>query len=60
MDGIRITTELRELDLGLIHRFLTEQSTWARGISRELVERSIANSLCFAGFLGKDQVAFAR
>jgi N-acetylglutamate synthase-like GNAT family acetyltransferase len=60
MDGIRITTEISELDIGLIHRFLTEQSTWARGISRELVERSIANSLCFAGILGKDQIAFAR
>jgi len=60
MDEIRITTKASELDTGLIHRFLSEQSSWAKGISRDLVERSIANSLCFAGFLGKDQIAFAR
>lgn len=60
MDEFRITTEASELDSGLVHRFLSEQSTWAKGISRQLVERSIANSLCFAGFLGKDQIAFAR
>ncbi|KQZ34239.1 GNAT family acetyltransferase [Duganella sp. Root1480D1] len=60
MDGIRITTDVSELDTGLVHRFLSEQSSWAKGISRDLVERSIANSLCFGGFLGRDQIAFAR
>lgn len=60
MDGFRISTEPGELNIGLVHRFLSEQSSWAKGISRELVERSIANSLCFAGFLGRDQIAFAR
>ncbi len=60
MDGFRITTEVGELDIGLVHRFLSEQSSWAKGISCDLVERSIANSLCFGGFLGKEQIAFAR
>jgi len=60
MDGFWITTEVSELDTGLVHRFLSEQSSWAKGISLDLVERSIANSLCFGGFLGKGQIAFAR
>lgn len=60
MDEFRITTDGCELDTELVHRFLSEKSSWAKGISRDLVERSIANSLCFAGFLGKDQIAFAR
>jgi len=60
MDEFRITTKASEFDTGLIHRFLSEQSSWAKGISRELVQRSIANSLCFAGFLGNEQIAFAR
>lgn len=57
---LRISTDPAELDIALIHRFLSEQSSWARGIPRELVERSIAHSLCFGGFLGDAQVAFAR
>ncbi len=60
MAELRITTDPSALDVALIHRFLSEESTWAKGISRELVERSLAGSLCFAGFLGQGQVAFAR
>jgi GNAT superfamily N-acetyltransferase len=60
MEKLRITTNTAELDIPLIHRFLAGESSWAKGISYSLVERSIGNSLCFAGFLGKDQIAFAR
>lgn len=60
MEELRISTDKAELDVALIHRFLSEESTWARDIPRELVERSIGHSLCFGGFLGADQVAFAR
>lgn len=48
------------LDVARIHRYLSEQSTWALGIPRETVERSIAHSLCFGGYVGGEQVAFAR
>lgn len=57
---LRISTDKAEFDLPLIHRFLSEGSTWARGIPFPLVTKSIDNSLCFAGFLGTAQVAFAR
>lgn len=60
MERLRITTDNAELDRDLIHRFLSEHTYWAKGIARELVERSIDNSLCFGGFVGPDQVAFAR
>jgi GNAT superfamily N-acetyltransferase len=60
MAELRITTDPSALDVGLVHRYLSEQSTWAKGISLDLVERAIAGSLCFAGFIGQDQVAFAR
>lgn len=60
MEQLRISTDKAELDVALVHRFLSEDSTWARGISRELVERSIEYSLCFGGFVGAAQVAFAR
>ena len=60
MEHLRITTDRAELDLAVIHRFLAEQSTWARGIPRATVERSLEHSLCFGGFVGAAQVAFAR
>ena len=60
MELFRITTETAELDLRLIHRFLSEHTYWAKGIPFALVQRSIDHSLCFGGFLGKSQVAFAR
>lgn len=60
MSDFRITTDKADLDVTLIHRFLSEQSTWALGIPRALVEKSIAHSLCFGGYLDDGQIAFAR
>ncbi|MES2323035.1 MAG: GNAT family N-acetyltransferase [Pseudomonadota bacterium] len=57
---LQISTDRSELNLPLIYRFLSEQSTWAVGISRALVERAIDNSLCFGGYVDGRQVAFAR
>lgn len=59
MPELRITTERAEMDVGLIHRFLSQESSWARGIPLATVQRSLEASLCFGGFLGRDQVAFA-
>jgi len=60
MEKLRITTETAELDLPLIHRFLSEQTYWAKAIPFAVVERAVAHSLCFGGFLGTRQIAFAR
>lgn len=60
MESLRITSDPAELDLPLIHDFLSAHTYWARGIPLELVRRSIRHSLCFGGFLETSQVAFAR
>jgi GNAT superfamily N-acetyltransferase len=60
MSNLRISTNLAEFDIAMIHRFLTEESYWAKGLPRPLLERAIAHSLCFAGFIADAQVAFAR
>ncbi|HEY0060746.1 MAG TPA: GNAT family N-acetyltransferase [Telluria sp.] len=57
---LQISTDRSELDVPLIYRFLSEQSTWAVGISRVVVDRAIENSLCFGGYVDGRQVAFAR
>ena len=58
-DPYEISTDRGRMDVGLIHGFL-RSSYWARGIPREVVERSVRNSLCFGAFLGAAQVGFAR
>lgn len=57
---MEISDDKSRLQLDMIHQFLSTQSTWAIGIPRELVERSIANSLCFGGYVNQQQIAFAR
>ncbi|CAD0315036.1 GNAT family N-acetyltransferase [Xanthomonas hortorum] len=60
MPPLRITTDTSELDVPMIHRYLSQHTTWARDIPLSLLQRSIANSLCFGGFVERVQVAFAR
>jgi GNAT superfamily N-acetyltransferase len=57
---LRISTDKSELNVPLIHQFLSEQSYWAKGIPRATVDKSIAHSLCFGGYLDGQQIAFAR
>ncbi|NKJ23440.1 GNAT family N-acetyltransferase [Dyella sp. SG609] len=59
-ETLRIGTDKSELDLALIHDFLATGSSWAQGISFDTVRKSIEHSLCFGGYLGGRQVAFAR
>lgn len=60
VNTLRISTEQAELDVPLIHRFLSEHSTWAKGIPLHTLTRAIEHSLCFGGYLGDSQIAFAR
>lgn len=60
MSALQVSTDKDSLDIGLIHRLLTTEAYWCRGIPRETVERAIAGSLCFGGYVDGRQVAFAR
>lgn len=60
MTTYTITTDRSQLDLPLIHRFLSEDSYWSQGIPIETVRKSIENSLCFGVFQDKNQVGFAK
>ncbi|KRG37382.1 GNAT family acetyltransferase [Stenotrophomonas panacihumi] len=61
MGELRVSTDKGELDLPLVHHFLSTEAYWSRGIPRDTVARAIAGSLCFGGYVeGAGQVAFAR
>jgi GNAT superfamily N-acetyltransferase len=59
-DGFTISTDPARLDLDVIHGYLARSSYWAANIPREVVERSVRNSLCFGVYEGRRQVGFAR
>jgi GNAT superfamily N-acetyltransferase len=55
-----ISTDPARLDHDLVHRFLSREAYWARGIPRDVVDRCIEHSLCFGVYRGAEQVGFAR
>jgi GNAT superfamily N-acetyltransferase len=58
--GYLISTDKQRLDIAYVYHWLSERSYWAQGRSWEVVEQSIANSLCFGLYHGDRQVGFAR
>ena len=59
MAPYEITCDNARLDVEAIHSFLSK-SYWSPGIPRAVVERAIANSLCFGVLHHGQQVGFAR
>ena len=59
--GYEVSTDPGRIDLDYVHHYLSELSYWAGGIPRDVVARSIANSIAF-GLYGPDgkQAGFAR
>ena len=58
--GFIYSDDINRLDVIAIHRYLSKESYWAKGIPLALVERSISNSLCFGIYKAARQVGFAR
>ena len=55
-----ISTDRSQLNIQLIHDYLSRQTYWAAGRARDVVQRSIENSLSFGVYQGSDQVGFGR
>lgn len=59
-DDYLISTDQSLLNLYIVHRFLSNESYWAKNIPLHIVETSIKNSLCFGVYSSGEQVGFAR
>lgn len=60
-DGYEIRTDLAEMDLDLVHEWLSTDAYWALGRSREKIATAAEHSLNFAAFTTDGrQVAYAR
>ena len=58
-DGYEIDDDPERLDLDVVHEFVTG-SYWAEGVPRDVVERSVANSLSLGLYHGGTQVGYTR
>jgi GNAT superfamily N-acetyltransferase len=60
MQEVTLSEAKSQLDIGKIHHFLSTQSSWAKGISLDIVQRSIENSVCLGAYIENQQVGFCR
>ncbi len=60
MAELRISGDFADVDLDVVHGFLSRDAYWCRGITRDRVERTARHSLCFSALLDGAQVGFAR
>jgi GNAT superfamily N-acetyltransferase len=58
--GFSISTDKELLDIDMIYKYLSEESYWSKGIARERVSTSIANSMCFGVYNNGQQIGLAR
>jgi GNAT superfamily N-acetyltransferase len=60
-DGYELDDDRSRIDVDVVHRFLSQESYWARGRSREVVAASITGSLRVLGLYRRgDHVGFTR
>ena len=59
-DEYFISTDSSLLNTDVIYNYLSRESYWAQNIPRQIVEKSISNSLCFGLYRQDKQIGFAR
>lgn len=60
-DGFELDDDLGRIDVDAVHAFISRESYWGRGRTRERVQHTIDGSTRVLGlYLGDEQVGFAR
>jgi len=60
MLDVVIKTGKENMDVEMVHRYLSQESYWAKGISYSLVDNSLSNSFCVGAFSDGKQIGFGR
>ncbi len=58
--NIQISTDRADVDLDVVHAYLSQEAYWSKNIPRAVVQKAIENSYCFSAFIEDKQVGFAR
>ncbi len=59
-EGYVISTDKDKIDMECVYAYLHQESYWASGIPRQVVEACVENALCFGIYKDNVQVGFAR
>lgn len=59
-ERVEVEVDPDDLDLDLVHRWLSEEAYWALGRPREVVERAAAHSVNLAALVGGELVGYGR
>ena len=60
-EGYELDDDRGRVDVGAVHRYLSEEAYWVRGRDRDTIERLVRESTRVIGvYLGSEQVGFAR
>lgn len=59
-NGYTITSDKSLLQLSAIHKWLSEESYWAKGVPIDIVQQSVHNSFAIGILKDDEQVGFAR
>src|SRR6187200_681875 len=60
MENFEISTDKSKLDIEMIHKFLVEESYWAKTRTFEQTRTAIEKSICFGVYDEGRQIGFAR
>jgi uncharacterized protein len=55
-----VSTDPSRIDFALVHRFLAEESYWARGVEAWRQRQAMSHSISFGLYRGSEQLGFAR
>jgi len=55
-----VSTDKSRLSLDTVSDYLINRTYWAKNRTREQIEKSISNSMCFGVYDGERQIGFAR
>ncbi len=58
--NIQISTDRADVDLDVVHAYLSQEAYWSKNIPRAVVQKAIKNSYCFSAFMDAKQIGFAR
>jgi len=57
---VEVSTDKDKLDIGVIHKFLSTEAYWSKGIPFDIVKQAVENSFNFGMYKGGAQIGYAR
>ena len=60
MENIIISKDKKDIDLKKLVKYISKESYWGKNTNRDVIVKSIENSLCYSVLLNNEFIGFAR